>query len=51
MTQEEIYNALWEAFEPYARKMNPEQMADFDGWVDIAARKLAVRVETETEAR
>ena len=41
MTQQEIYNALWEAFERHTRKMTPEQMAEFDGLVDLASRKLA----------
>ena len=41
MSHEEIYNALWATFEPHTRKMNPEQMAEFDGLVDAASRRLA----------
>ena len=43
MTQQEIYNALWATFEPHTRKMTPQQMAEFDGLVDLASRKLAAQ--------
>ena len=45
-TSSAIYELLWATFEPHTRKMSPEQMAEFDGLVDLAARKL-VALEPE----
>lgn len=44
MTPESIYELLWQIFEPVTRKMDAENMAEFDGYADEASRKIAAKI-------
>lgn len=52
MMQEEIYELLWECFEPFERGLkDPERRVALDSCIDAASRKLAVSIETKAESR